>query len=165
MRKKGNNIVVGHLICISFVIHVAKTRSLNPRSPVHRGLSRDRVMCILNYIADDDDDDGDGDDHDTNTTTTWMCLSWKHTTQTQYDVIMDKPTEDLYMHVSSSSNFHQKATFASPQKKLYDFAFTVLSRKPPSLPRKAAFIPLEWLSTLRIYYTRCSCLSDITLFP
>lgn len=61
-RKNGNNIVVGHLICISFFIHVTKTWSLNPRNPVHRSLSRDRVMCILNYIADDDD--GDGDDHE-----------------------------------------------------------------------------------------------------
>lgn len=60
-EKRVKNTVVGHLICISFFIHVAKTRSLSPRNPVHRSLSRDRVTCILNYIqGDDDDDDNDG---------------------------------------------------------------------------------------------------------
>jgi len=53
--------VVGHLICISFFIHVAKPQSWSPRNSVYRSLSRDRVTCILNYILDDDDDDDDGD--------------------------------------------------------------------------------------------------------
>lgn len=63
-KKWCKNTAVGHLICISFFIRVAKPRSWSPRNSVYRGLSRDRVTCILNYILDDDDDDGDGDGHE-----------------------------------------------------------------------------------------------------